>query len=244
MKLIAIGDIHGQFDNLIKLTDILLKDYSDHKIVFLGDYVDKGNKSAEVLDYLISLKNNHGNKIKFLAGNHEVMFLSAITNFEHPNTSKWIKGGGGLETLESYGWDRFDPFNLSMIPIKHKQFLEDLDLLHETKNAIFVHAGLNPNKKLSEQSPKDLLWIREKFNNSKKQWNKTIIHGHTPQYKKFPVISKYNRINLDMGAGTRGDIGAIIINKDELKFIVSSKKGLREKTLKPKKIDNAYVLKI
>jgi serine/threonine protein phosphatase 1 len=182
----AIGDIHGCNDPLVKLLSKLPIKEND-TVVFLGDYIDRGPASKDVVDTLIHFRENHP-KTVFLKGNHEEM----MTN-KHENIL-WVQNGG-RETIDAYGcWDKFcntrNFLLLKYLPLKHREFFENLELTYEEDDYFFVHAGVMPGLDLSENDEETLLWIRDSFLLSSYQWPKIIVHGHTPKEK--PVF-KTNR---------------------------------------------------
>ncbi|MCP4132954.1 MAG: hypothetical protein GY754_18460 [bacterium] len=203
----AISDIHGCLKELKELINILpLEDNS--QIIFLGDYVDRGEYSREVIDYIINLKKTHN--IIPLMGNHEQMMLDFFENKDTTEASLFVFNGGGA-TLASYG----DMTSNYTIPDEHVAFLKSLRIYHETEDYFFIHAGL-PNKPLLEIDQsilKDLLWIRDDFYNSTFNWGKTIIHGHTP-VKNCYFSDK--RINIDTGCVYGNKLSAIQLPQKEI----------------------------
>ncbi len=190
-RIYAIGDIHGCHDKLCRLLDRIDICWSRDTLVFLGDYIDRGPQSFEVLDHLIKLKRQYSRTI-FLKGNHEAMFLDYLSG----KRTLSFMNNGGRETLESYhkhacGTDH------SAIPKEHLDFINSLVLCHETEDYIFVHAGLLSGIPLSAQSAEDLLWIRESFISRDTDFGKRVIFGHTP----FPEpLVRPEKIGIDTGA--------------------------------------------
>jgi len=161
-KIYAIGDIHGRFDKLCTLMDKIDIDYENDILIFLGDYIDRGPQSFEVVEYLIDLK-KHQPKTIFLKGNHEEMFEKYVSGEDRMT----YLFNGGQQTLDSYMSRPRKPDD-PLIPPDHLEFFNSLRLYHETENYIFVHAGLKKKVALDKQKPEDLLWIRKKFIESKK----------------------------------------------------------------------------
>lgn len=190
-----IGDIHGYYIKLKKLFDIISGEIRENDtIIFLGDYIDRGPDSFEVIEYLLKIAVMY--KTVFLTGNHEDMFIAFYTRGE--NYYNYIRNGGGT-TIKSY----ITHMNRLVLPETHKDFFNSLKLYYEGDDFIAVHAGLNPHiKKISEQKREDLIWIREEFYRSKKRFEKTVIFGHTPapylhdSYDVF-IDDKRNIIGLD-----------------------------------------------
>jgi serine/threonine protein phosphatase 1 len=193
-----IGDIHGMLKNLSSLFSLLKKQITDDDtLIFLGDYIDRGLNSFEVIEYLLAVSRIY--KTVFLKGNHENMFLKYINNID----LEIFIANGGTSTLSSY---RKNTGNLNL-PETHKVFFENLDLFYENKEFIAVHAGLNPEiNNLEKQSDHDMLWIREKFFRSEKIWDKTIIFGHTPcailhgKPGEVYIDDQHKLIGIDTGA--------------------------------------------
>ncbi|MCP4134858.1 MAG: serine/threonine protein phosphatase [bacterium] len=181
-----IGDIHGNLDKLVslfkKLIDLIT---DDDTVIFLGDYIDRGPHSYEVIEYLIALSKRFNTV--FLKGNHEDMMENYLLG-------KDIGGAflfnGGLATIQSYN-KHCGEFKF---PENHIEFFSNLKLYFEGEGFIAVHAGLNPDVEENEdQDIYDLLWIRDKFYRSNKRWDKTIIFGHT----STSLISRRDMIYMD-----------------------------------------------
>jgi serine/threonine protein phosphatase 1 len=190
-KIFAVGDIHGSFDRLQALMEKIPIDFARDTLVFIGDYIDRGPASVEVVDYLIDLKKRVP-EIIFLKGNHEDMlekYLDGTDRFTYLLN-------GGQSTLDSY-LSRNPQSELHPIPPEHMEFFRALRLYYETENYIFVHAGLRPKVPLGAQEAEDLLWIRDKFIYSRYKFGKTVVFGHTPLEK--PLVES-NKIGIDTGA--------------------------------------------
>jgi len=190
-KIFAIGDIHGCYDRLKALMEKIPIDCSRDALVFIGDYIDRGPHSVEVVDYLIQLKNRFPEVI-FLKGNHEDMLDKFINGADR---STYLLNGG-QQTLDSY---LTKPVQSESFPIPHDhmEFFKSLRLFYETEEFIFVHAGLRPRVPLESQNTEDLLWIRDKFVSTKYNFGKRVIFGHTPLKK--PLVEP-NKIGIDTGA--------------------------------------------
>lgn len=190
-KIFAVGDIHGSFDRLQELMKKIPIDFAHDTLVFIGDYIDRGPASVEVVDYLIGLKKRVPETI-FLKGNHEDMlekYLDGTDRFTYLLN-------GGQNTLDSY-LSRNLQSELYPIPSNHMEFFKTLRLYYETEAYIFVHAGLRPKVPLASQETEDLLWIRDTFIYSKYDFGKTVVFGHTPLEK--PLVES-NKIGIDTGA--------------------------------------------
>jgi serine/threonine protein phosphatase 1 len=194
-----IGDIHGCLDKLNNLFNKMKNIITDNDtIIFLGDYIDRGQSSYEVVEFLIDISKEY-NSI-FLKGNHEDMLLK-YSSGEFDSQNYFYNGG--MATLRSYREKQGN----SGIPSKHQLFYENLRQYYETEDFIAVHAGLNPNiNNIEEQSSYDMLWIREAFYRNNRKWEKIIIFGHTPcsilhgENNNVYFCKKNNIIGIDTGA--------------------------------------------
>lgn len=208
-RLIAIGDIHGEINRLNSLLEKLILVKSD-TVVFLGDYIDRGKHSKEVVERLIDLSE----KVNciFLKGNHEQMVLKMLETKSETDINYWLMNGGN-ETLDNYG----DLLEMLML---HGDFFKNLKPYYMTDKYLFVHAGINPSKSLEEQNENDLLWIREDFIDKKHDLKQKIIFGHTAFYE--PYIDE-DKIGIDTGCGKEpdGTLTAFICNDES--FITSDK---------------------
>jgi serine/threonine protein phosphatase 1 len=190
-KIFAVGDIHGSFDRLQELLQKIPIDFANDTLVFIGDYIDRGPGSVEVVEYLLDLKKKEPGVI-FLKGNHENMlekYLDGTDRFTYLLN-------GGQTTLDSY-LSKTDRSGSFPIPNDHMEFFKSLRLYYETEAYIFVHAGLRPKVPLASQQTEDLLWIRDKFIYSKYNFGKPVVFGHTPLEK--PLVEP-NKIGIDTGA--------------------------------------------
>jgi len=214
----AIGDVHGCLDLLQRLEKKIFKDIAKQKqqalIIMLGDYVDRGENSSGVLDYLMA-KLPKGVRRLCLVGNHEETMLAFIK--DPKNNSEWLKFGG-KETLVSYGFElselkqsEIKKSNFlyrinSLIPSEHVRFLSELPIMINFPSLVFVHAGIRPELTLNNQLDEDLIWIREDFIDSQVALKTIVVHGHTPTDEVY--ISKL-RINIDTGAYAQGKLSAV-----------------------------------
>ncbi len=187
----AIGDVHGCADELKELLGQLPLTPED-TVVFLGDYVDRGNQSREVIDMILELRKIH--RVVHLQGNHEEMLLDFLKD-PHSRVASQFIFNGGSSTLASYADDK----GVWEIPEEHKAFYRELPCWHVTEEYVFVHAGLplTPLKKINPtRDRRKLLWTRGKFLTTDYSWGKVVVHGHTPV--AVPTITP-NRINVDTG---------------------------------------------
>ncbi|MBN2444084.1 MAG: serine/threonine protein phosphatase [Spirochaetales bacterium] len=186
-KTYIIGDIHGCLGMLRRLIKKIDWQQDCDALIFLGDYIDRGEDSKGVIDFLIELsrKSDH---VRFLMGNHEGLFLDYLENGE----TEAFLFNGGLSTLNSYRH-----LHKTGIPSDHISFLKSLEIMVELDDYYIVHAGLRPGVGMGEQSLDDILWIRDKFIFSEHCFGKKVIFGHTPF--KNPLVMD-NKIGLDTGA--------------------------------------------
>jgi len=194
-RILAIGDIHGCYLKLVSLMKQLKINPKKDLLIFIGDYIDRGNQSKEVVDYLVDLKTQMPSTV-FLLGNHEHMLLEYLRG---ENINPFLYNGG-QKTLDSYfEKGRFGPHQdpTMVFPTDHLRFFNSLVPYYELNDYIFVHAGLKEGVPMEQQDLSDLLWIREEFYFSKFSFGKTIIFGHTP----FPQPFIFNqKIGIDTGA--------------------------------------------
>ncbi|MBV9567369.1 MAG: serine/threonine protein phosphatase [Hyphomicrobiales bacterium] len=222
MRIYAIGDVHGRVDLLdaaFARNDDNLMRATPHRVVhvFLGDYVDRGPSSREVLDRLVERARAH--HVICLKGNHE----SYLVEFLHdPSVLGDWRHFGGLETLRSYGLDptanpnSFEERSLASafaaaLPPSHRRLLQKLGASFSCGDFFFAHAGVKPGVPLAQQSEHDLLWIRDDFLLSEQDFGKVIVHGHTPVLQ--PEF-RPNRINIDTGAYATGRLTCLMIEQD------------------------------
>jgi serine/threonine protein phosphatase 1 len=217
----AIGDIHGCRDLLLQLETQIGEDAAalegEAWLVTLGDVVDRGPASAQVIDHVRRAAPGSLKRVN-LMGNHEAMMLDFL---ERPRAgSMWLENGG-LETLASYGvpHDRLQRLThrsaeqlvASYVPSEHFDHLRNLPVLIETPRAIFVHAGLRPGVSVAEQRLDDLIWYRDEFRADYAEFGKPVVHGHT--MRETPLVSPF-RIAIDTAAVEGGPLTAVRIDRD------------------------------
>ena len=181
-RLFVIGDIHGCFDELSTLLDFLeQKEKLDQEdlVIFIGDYIDRGGFSKEVVEKLLSFSRMFP-KTVFLKGNHEDMLLGFL-GLEGDGGEYYLQNGG-KDTLLSYGFVTDMPAEeiAAQFPEEHRAFYQRLDHGVLLGEFLFVHAGVDPGKPLSRQSKRDLLWIRQAFTQNTHELPYTVVFGHTP----------------------------------------------------------------
>lgn len=200
----AIGDIHGCLDKVKRLIDHVKYDPAADRLIFLGDYIDRGPASKGVLDLMLDLKRGNASNV-FLMGNHEDNFLTYIQACKsRMGTSYWLKepffAGGGIATLQSYIPHLQDPYAehlIDAIPPEHLSFLIDLQLYWTDETYIAVHAGVRPGIPLKQQYENDLLRIRAPFLRNPHGLGKCVVFGHSP----FPAPLRHpDKVGIDTGA--------------------------------------------
>ncbi|MDR1608072.1 MAG: serine/threonine protein phosphatase [Deltaproteobacteria bacterium] len=205
-RIFAVGDIHGcrlKLDRLLAKLD--WRPENQERLVFLGDYIDRGPDSYGVVETVLGLKNLHPNEVILLRGNHERMF----ENFLLGQEELVLTANGVALTFSSYiNENNYYPF-----PQTHLQFYQDLLLYYETTHHIFVHAGLRPGVPLASQREVDCLWIRDEFLLSDHDFGKTIVFGHTPMRQPFICPG---RAGLDTGAVFGGPLTCLEVTTGEL----------------------------
>ena len=228
----AIGDIHGRLDLAVQLIRQIAshsRTLPEHKcMVFLGDYIDRGPDSRQVIDLLLDLKTTFaGWEIIYLRGNHDQAILDFLAD---PQFYRAWRGFGAQETLLSYGVvpPRFDDVAAfetaaaqlrEVLPASHLAFFEGLQYSAVKGDYMFVHAGIRPGQPLDGQAPEDLLWIRDEFLFSNRAFGKVIVHGHTPTERP---VQRHNRIGIDTGAHATDRLTAAVLRHDTCEFLVST----------------------
>ncbi len=207
-RIFAIGDIHGCAAELEALLTKIAPRQED-QVVFLGDYIDRGAGSRQVIDIVLQLAKRC--QVVTLKGNHEAMFLDFL---EHPETSGaglFILNGGAA-TLANY----VTADGAIELPEEHLRFLHELKLFHETDEYFFVHAGV-PDISLKDVNAQKhaqlLMWSRFPFLQSEFQWEKLVVHGHTPVGE---VETHPNRLNLDTGCVYGSKLSAVNLGTREV----------------------------
>jgi serine/threonine protein phosphatase 1 len=202
----AIGDIHGCSDALRCLL-AACEAYADGRVfrlVFLGDYIDRGPDSAGVVAMVRARAEADPHNVFCLMGNHEDLLVEAIVTGDE---TRWL-GNGGDATLESYG-----VAVAGQIPKADRDFFKKLGTSHDDGTRLFVHAGIMPGVALGAQDRHTVMWIREPFLSSKADFGRLIVHGHTPQRSGKPEILA-NRINLDTACVYGGALTAAVFNDE------------------------------
>jgi serine/threonine protein phosphatase 1 len=229
-RIYAVGDIHGRADLLETLLQTIREDalagapQGRPILIFLGDYVDRGFQSKEVIDLLlgdlVSPFETH-----FLKGNHEAAMLQFLN--EPAMGPRWAEFGGA-ETLVSYGvrpprsrtsideWAIASDELNRVLPRQHLDFLLGLQISVRIGDYMFVHAGVRPGVDLARQSESDMLWIREEFLNDARPLGAVVVHGHTPATRPH---RDSRRVGIDTGAYLSGRLTAARFEHDAVDFL-------------------------
>lgn len=227
-RTLVVGDIHGELEKLISCLEQANLQPND-RIVFLGDYVDRGPDSFGVVEHLLNMKDKY--EMIFIKGNHDAVFFTSYT----AGSLNPLFNQGGAETMKSYqaNCQESDKFPLFVMPDNHFDFYSNqLHYFVDENNNCFVHGGFDRHRLISEQLLTNLIWDRDmwlaarsfttmknteyKFK-IKDNFNEVFI-GHTPtQY--FDSATPLNYANIwcvDTGAGKFGD-GTVTIMDIETK---------------------------
>ncbi|MGA8401853.1 MAG: metallophosphoesterase family protein [Stellaceae bacterium] len=229
-RVYAIGDIHGRADLLDRMIAAIARDLAQRPVqtaltVTVGDYVDRGPDSRGVVERLT--QNPFPTPFVALRGNHETIFEEFLRD---PSVADYWRQLGGLETLHSYGVDVAPLMRgrgheeaaaalRAALPQSHATFLASLRLTHSVGRYFFCHAGVRPGVPLARQREEDLLWIRDEFLDSRADFGKVVVHGHTP--REAPEL-RPNRINVDTGAFMSGQLTCAVLEDDAVRFLVAS----------------------
>jgi serine/threonine protein phosphatase 1 len=226
----AIGDVHGRDDLLEPLVEAVRDDLrasGDQRkvVVFLGDYVDRGPGSRAVLKYLVGLSAEDGVEWRFLKGNHEETMAKFL---EDPSIGvRWCEYGGDA-TLRSFGlrppdmrhraeaWRHLSSDLNHKLTADERAFLAELEMHLSVGDYFFAHAGARPGEPLDSQTAEDLLWIRSTFLRSEQEFEKVIVHGHTPTAE---VHADRRRIGIDTRAYESGVLTALRLRAGERRIL-------------------------
>ena len=222
----VVGDVHGRADLFKALSAAIEADdaeagEAETTVVLLGDLVDRGPESAQVINHAMEWQKKR--KVRCLAGNHEEMFLDSFKEIE---VLRHFVKHGGRETILSYGFDKKRYNSLSMkelqevmdwiVPKAHRDFLESFEEIIFAGDYAFVHAGIDPNRAIDEQKRRDLLWIRDRFLSHSGQLSHVIVHGHTIFDE---VMDHGTRIGIDTGAYRSGRLTALVLEGETRRYI-------------------------
>ena len=217
-RVYAVGDIHGRHDLFGALVLAIDADDADREpadttVVLLGDLVDRGPGSAQVI--ALAREWQARRRVRILAGNHEEMFLRSFKSLE---TFRHFLRHGGRETVISYGIDRaaFGHAELeeaqqmmrAAVPDEDVAFLKSFEDMIAIGDYLFVHAGIDPRVPIEEQKVHDLRWIREPFLSHAEHHGQVVVHGHTITDEPEDCG---NRIGIDTGAFMTGRLTALVL---------------------------------
>lgn len=225
-RVYVIGDIHGRQDLLIRLLKqinedaLSVADARRVRLVFLGDYIDRGDSSRQVIDTLIKLNEGRPQGLTFLLGNHEAAMLAFLND---PVENKTWLNFGASQTLASYGVPapRSRPDNAELERVRddldealgaHVDFLKTLKPMARSGNVIFAHAGINPNRGLHEQRMNDLIWGHPEFLTDDPLPGYRVVHGH---YDDADPVIHPGRLCIDTGAYYTSRLTAVRLDEGE-----------------------------
>lgn len=221
----AVGDIHGCYAALSEIVGEIIDFGHPHaQLVCVGDYIDRGEQSADVLTFLYTLQRNSQDTVICLKGNHEQMMLRFLDDPES-NGSSWLRHGG-LQTLASYhlalptrvdpDWQELrDQLRAAIGPdIEH--WLKNLPRFWETGNILVTHAGADPALPPDQQNPSTYLWGHPEFETRPREDGIWVLHGHTIVDH---ARAEDGRISVDTGAYATGQLSAALVEKDSVRFI-------------------------
>jgi serine/threonine protein phosphatase 1 len=214
-RLLAIGDIHGSFDPFCELIEQKIRIRKDDRLVLLGDYIDRGYRSRDVIDYITDLQ-EQGYDIIALKGNHESMLLDSLESEQ--SLYNWFMNGG-YDTLSSFGVESVKELN-----DKYLRFFKSLPYYYIHNRFIFVHAGFNDDIADPFSDKFEMIWSRRVSYSNPVFKDKIIVHGHTPiplSVCREEVLSHNRVINIDTGCvydelGGYGHLSAIELFTMEL----------------------------
>jgi serine/threonine protein phosphatase 1 len=229
----AVGDVHGRIDLAANLEaqiadDIGRSDAQNPLVLYLGDIVDRGPKSAHVLDLMATRHPSFTRKC--LRGNHEQFMIDF---WDDPrNSLDWLEFGGA-ETLNSYGiYEERKFFEKSSdaqiaallsasVPAEHLRTLRNLPHFAMRSGYVFCHAGIDPTKPLAEQTAEDFMWARRRFLQHDGGYDAVVVHGHTPVGR---AAIEFGRVSVDTGAHETGLLSCakVIFPSGEVTLLTST----------------------
>jgi serine/threonine protein phosphatase 1 len=212
---IVIGDIHGCAKTLRYLLEKMIKPQKGDNIFFLGDYIDRGPSSKEVIDMLLELKET-GIRLRCLKGNHEEMVLNSMVDGQE--LENW-KANGGDKTLLSFGID-----HPAAMGEKYISFLRELEYYIDLGDYYLVHAGFEfscPQPLLDTHS---MLWIRDTVYTSSELKGRKVIHGHTPGN----ITDIINALKKEEPNNISIDAGCVYPNREGMGYLAAFDLDSRE----------------
>jgi serine/threonine protein phosphatase 1 len=225
-RLFAIGDIHGCPDELSAILKAIAPAAGD-TVVFVGDYVDRGPSSREVIELALELERGDAECV-FLKGNHEDMMLSFLGM--PGNYGESFLFNGGIATLDSYGVHEEDLEDAhARLPAAHLDFLNRLATSYLRPPYLFVHAGIMPTRQLEEQQAEDMLWIRQEFIYNPHKIDATVVFGHTPM--KGVMIDLPYKLGIDTGLVYGGKLTCVEFTEGVLYQVQRGSRAVRTRSI-------------
>ncbi|MEM7178147.1 MAG: metallophosphoesterase family protein [Pseudomonadota bacterium] len=230
----AVGDVHGRIDLLTQLIAEIERDartaQETPELIFMGDYIDRGEESGAVIDFLVAMAARDDFDTVFLMGNHERMMLDFLLVPEMG--ARWLRYGG-LQTLMSYGLSTQGSVNEAGVLEKiqanllqklgpRREFIEQMTLSHISGNVLFVHAAANPGRPPDSQSDECLLWGHPRFFDQTRQDGVWVVHGHTVVTEPS---AEQGRIAVDTGAYFSNRLTAARLDAGQVSFLAASTPG-------------------
>ncbi|WP_136443319.1 metallophosphoesterase [Pacificoceanicola onchidii] len=226
----AVGDLHGCDALFERLLIQLEKDaHPSARFICVGDYVDRGDDSARLLQRLHLLEKSAGGMMVCLMGNHERMLLDFLDD-PPARGFRWQRNGG-LQTLASYGlrgvpetgseteWVTLSQKLRAKMGEDLVDWLRDLPLHWQSGNVAVTHAGADPELPIKAQGEKELLWGRSGFFNKVRSDGTWVAYGHIITRKPK---AEQGRIPLDTGAYATGQLTAALIEPGSVRYIMTS----------------------
>lgn len=233
-RTLLISDIHGELSLFEELLEKIQYNENKDQLVLLGDYIDRGPSSKEVLSKIAQLQKGGA---RILMGNHEQIMLDVFEMENKYDWDFWLHTAGGLATMRSYGFTENDLEKagslekFSLIPFFSDEIIEHLELIRhmntiiEQDDYIFVHAGVDPKIPLQQNTTKSFLWIRDEFHRNYKG-NQTVVFGHTPtptlhrNRENHQIYFGKNRIiGIDGGAVFGGQLNCLELPSEKVYFV-------------------------
>jgi len=220
-RLFALGDIHGCYKPFYELVTNVIKLKKEDRLILLGDYIDRGNQSREVVDFIMDLK-ERGFDVNPLSGNHEAMLLESYNN---PGmTELWFMNSGET-TLQSFGIQ-----DVRDLGKRYIDFFQGMKFFDSAGSYLFVHAGFNDYDHDPFSDKMVMIWESRPFYENPALWGKTIIHGHRPKTLEFvrkQILEKSAVIPIDTGCvyGSEtgyGFLSALEVNEMKLYTVPDS----------------------
>jgi serine/threonine protein phosphatase 1 len=226
----VVGDIHGMLSLATKIVEEIDRAASEsklscQKIIFVGDYIDRGEESRQVLNFLRDLQQKDPDRYICLRGNHEQMMLDFLDDPEKFG-GRWLRNGG-LQTLASFGVGGVTASSagdvlakardslLECLPKGLETWIHELPFTWQSGNVLVAHAGADPNCPVTDQHEHSLIWGHRDFLTKHRQDGQWVVHGH---FIVDQLVAENGRINVDTSAYFSGELSAAIIGPGVLLF--------------------------